>query len=338
MMKKSKKTSDQDEYKAYLKMINSRQKTSKKILEDITKNATGNNVLSTKRIIAGEVNEVYRVVTDNKGIFIVRISLDKDNNFLQEKWAIAQAREVGVLAPEIVSIGEKNINGSIIKFCVNKYIDGDVLEMGPIDFDSLTEIEKKEYLYQAGDTLSKIHSIKTNGIGKINSFGVSQQDTLNDFFKIWESDKLRKKFAQLIEYNSKTAERIAKSLISYKPLYNKIEPRLNHGDFFLRHLAVRNKKITGVLDWGEVRSDSPVYDFANWSFWIDNPKYMNWLKEGYLNKFLFDDSFEGFLHLIKLMIGTEVLNWYQSQNRIRLVERAKVKIIKELDYFKNDKK
>jgi hypothetical protein len=68
---------------------------------------------------------------------------------------------------------------------------------------------------------------------------------------------------------------------------------------------------------------------------MDNPNYLNWLKEGYSDKSLFDGNFETLLHISKLIIGMEVLDWYQSQNRTRLVERATTKIIKELHFFKN---
>lgn len=328
-----KKGSDYHEYQAYLKKINSKQSTPEEIIRSIVKKATGNNLVSKKRIISGEVNEVYYVVTNGNNKYILRISIEKPNSFLQEKWAIEESQKVGIPVPEIVSIGNMAVNGNNVEFCINRYIEGEVLDMGSIDFDLMREEDQKIYLHQAGEILARIHSVKTKGIGKTNGTGVSRHNTLDIFFLVWENEELRRKLAGQIGYNLSAINTIAKTLVDFKPIYMQAEPRLNHGDYFPRHLVSRNKKIVGILDWGEVRSDSPVYDFANWVTWMDNPKYINWLKEGYADKSLFENNFENFLHVIKLLIDMEVLDWYQSQKRIRVIERTKVKLFKDLNYF-----
>lgn len=329
-----KKQSDNREYQTYLRQVQSRQNTSEEVIRNIIKKATSSNLISKKRIIYGEVNEVYCVVTDDGSQFIVRISIEKPNSFLQEQWAIKESKKVGVPVPVIISIGSIVVDGNILEFCINRYMEGEVLDMGSVDFDLMDEENQKKYLYQAGEILTKIHSIKTSGIGKIDGTGASQHDTLDNFFSIWENEALRKKLANQIDYDLSAIENIGKTLVGFKHIYEKIEPRLNHGDYFPRHFVARNKKIIGILDWGEVRSDSPVYDFANWAAWIENPKYINWLKDGYSNKSLFNNNFDTLLRMIRLAIDLEVLNWYQSQKRIRIVERTKAKLFKDLKYFK----
>ena len=65
----------------------------------------GVGVDSLKRIVAGEVNEVYDTKTKD-GNFIVRISRGEENRFLTEKWALNAARDVGVPTPQMFFIDE----------------------------------------------------------------------------------------------------------------------------------------------------------------------------------------------------------------------------------------
>lgn len=53
----------------------------------------------------------------------------------------------------------------------------------------------------------------------------------------------------------------------------------------------KGNEIVAILDWGDVRSDSPLFDFANWDYWFDDVTPTEWLMEGYTNKKLFDSDF-----------------------------------------------
>lgn len=125
-----------------------------------------------------------------------------------------------------------------------------------------------------------------------------------------------------------------KIIKSFKDLYSKVAPYLNHGDYSHKHFMVKDNKIICILDWGGVRSDTPVYDFANWDYWFGDYIPTEWLKEGYTNKSLFDKDFGGFLHMWRLFKGLEILNWYHQANYKPAVEKAKMKLLKDLKYFK----
>lgn len=93
-------------------------------------------------------------------------------------------------------------------------------------------------------------------------------------------------------------------------------------------------KIISILDWGETRSDSPIYDFANWDFWTGQELPTTWLIEGYIDKSLFDSNFNDLLHFIKIMIGLEVLEWYHGEKYQEMIEKTKRRIIIDVTYFK----
>ena len=62
-----------DEYNKFLEEIHSKNFTTDDVISDVVKEATGSEVISKKRIMAGEVNEVYDVELQGKDNVIVRI-------------------------------------------------------------------------------------------------------------------------------------------------------------------------------------------------------------------------------------------------------------------------
>lgn len=129
--------------------------------------------------------------------------------------------------------------------------------------------------------------------------------------------------------------RIAFQLVErFQKGYLQVEPKLNHGDYFPKHFMAKEGKIISILDWGETRSDSPIYDFANWDFWTGQELPTTWLIEGYIDKSLFDSNFNDLLHFIKIMIGLEVLEWYHGEKYQEMIEKTKRRIIIDVTYFK----
>ena len=59
-----------------------------------------------------------------------------------------------------------------------------------------------------------------------------------------------------------------------------------------------------------------------------------WLKEGYTNKKIFDSDYEELLHFIKLTIGLRALEWYHIQKYKGMIDRIKLKLFQDINYFK----
>ncbi len=323
-----------NDYDEYLKTLHSKQETPEEIIKDFVKEGTGKEIISKKRIIAGEVNEVYDVTLNDKTNVILRISPNGSPDFQQEKWAVTECKKVGVPVPEIFLVKYQTIKGKEFGLCLMEKIDGEPLERGGINFHKLSLGQQNNYIYQAGEILSKIHSISTFGWGWIIK-NKGQYENSDNLFLNWLNKKeLYEKAAKEENLELSIINKALRVMEVFRKRYSIVRPCLNHGDYSHKHFMVKNGKIVGVLDWGGVGSDSPIYDFANWDYWFGEAIPTEWLKEGYANKNLFDKNFEDFLYFIRISRGLENLKHYHEHQYEGVVEKIKIKLIKDLMFFK----
>lgn len=325
-----------DHYQKYLASIHDSWVTPDEIIHRVLKEGTGKDLAYKNRIITGEANEVYDITLKDGQHVILRISNSGYPNFLQEKWAIDKVKKLGVPVPEIILIKYLTIEGKEKSLCLMEKVEGEPLERGNVDFDKLDLNLRRSLINQAGEILAKIHSVSTEGFGWIIGAGKSAFKT---------SDELLENFINQQEQFEKMAaeENIDKQLIvraisiirSFKGLYSKIKPHLNHGDYGHKHFMVKDNRITYILDWGGVRSDTPINDFAWWDYWFGEFIPTEWLKAGYTNKSLYDNHFEDFLHLLRLFRGLETLNWYHKQKYKPAIKKAKVKLLRDIAFLKS---
>src|SRR3989344_4968936 len=92
-----------DPYKEYLAIMHGKLVTSDEVISGIVKEGTSKEIKEKKRIIAGEVNEVYDITLTDGVHVILRISKHK-SDFLQEKWAIDRVINLGVPVPQIILV------------------------------------------------------------------------------------------------------------------------------------------------------------------------------------------------------------------------------------------
>ena len=322
-----------NDYKKYLKSLHSQKETPEEIIREIVKEGIQKRFVSKKKIVAGEVNEVYDITLSDKSHVILRVSPNGSPDFQQEQWSMEAAKKVSVPVPEIYLVKYITINGKEYGFCLMEKLEGDTLERGKIDFDKLALKERKDYIIQAGAILTKIHSIPTVGWGWIVK-NKGQYKTSDELFVQWLNKREEYlKAAKEENIEKQVINKALKVVEDFKEKYKSIKPRLAHSDFAHKHFMVKDRKVVGILDWGGVRSDSPVYDFANWDFWFGENIPTKWLMEGYTNKDLFDDNFEDFLHFIRIEKGLENLNWYNKQKYKEMIEKIKAKLIKDVEYF-----
>lgn len=322
-------------HRQYLEGLGRGPRVSNQTIADFTKNETGMSLVGKKRVTAGEVNEVYELELENKSRLILRISPNGFPNFQQEKWAIDQCRVIKVPVPNIITINYVDIDGKERGFCLMDRVDGEVLERGPINFRGLDINQQRDYLIQAGGLLSRIHTVSAPGFGRVINDEETQFDHPDQMFpRLLDKGDMYERVATEVDMPISVVRSAMKIIERFKAYYSSLSPRLNHGDFFLRHLMVKGNSIVSILDWAEVRIDTPVYDFANWAFWSSRPETLEWIKEGYENKDLFDSDFVDILHFIKIMIGLDVLEWYHGEKYPEMVEKTKLKLANDVDHFK----
>ncbi len=149
---------DKTEYERYLQEAHNRVALPVEILEEVVGEATGSVTEVKEKILKGEANQVFDITTKDRQQIIARVAKSEEPQFLQEQWAIEQCRRVGVPVPEIMLIRHFTLDSGLYSVCIQKKLEGDTLERGDIDMNSLGESELKGLMFQAGEVLSKIHS------------------------------------------------------------------------------------------------------------------------------------------------------------------------------------
>lgn len=324
-----------DHYQNYLASMHAKLVTPDEIIREIVKEGSGHNFVGKTRIVAGEVNEVYDIELDNNKNVILRIAKGGHPNFLQEKWAIEKVRKLGVPIPKILLIKHFKVAEDDKSACLMEKVDGDPLERGSIEFDKLDLKLRRQLINQAGEILSKIHSIETEGFGWIVGEGKAVHKNSDELIDaLLNQQEKFEKVASKKNLRKDTIQKVLDIIRSFKPAYSKVKPHLNHGDYSHKHFLVKDNQIVAILDWGGIRSDTRVYDFAWWDYWFGEYIPTEWLKEGYKDKSLFDNNFEDFLHMLRLFRGLEMIAWYHQEKYKPAVEKAKVKLLKDLAHFK----
>ena len=318
------------EYKKYLEQIHSKLEAPDSIIKEITEEATGGEVISKRKIIAGEANEVYDLTLLGDAHVIARISRKDDEEFEREQWCIEKCHELGVPVSRILLLKKIEVNDEKLSICVQEKIDGEPLERGAIHYGELDEVRLRKIINQAGELLGKIHSVSVDGFGKLNAIGHAPFKTYLEYFRddvgtyeqsLWlaeavnlDKNELRKVFDILQEEMNQVSD---------------IPAVLTHNDFAPKHIMVKGEAITGILDWGEASGNSPVNDFAKWAKWYpDIP--LDWLKEGYPNKKLFEGNFDSIVKILKLKSDLGSIYHYYKEEYTEGVERAKERLIQTL--------
>lgn len=322
-----------DLYSQYLQTLHVKKQTPDEVIADFVREGMGKEMVGKRKIVAGEVNEVYEIDLSDHSQVILRISPNGSPDFQQEQWAIKECIKVGIPAPEIFLIKYQIINEIEYGFCLMERVEGDTLERGKIKFGDLSLEERKNYIHQAGVILAKIHSIPTKGWGWIVKDN-GQYDNSDELFEGWIEKKAEyEQVGREEDIQARIMNKANAVVEEFKTIYRSRKPGLNHADFGHKHMMVGGGKIVAILDWGSVRSDLPVYDFGSWDFWFGDDIPTQWLKDGYTNKTIFDDMFEDFLHFIRITKGLENLAWYHKQKYSEMVEKIKTKLVSDVGYF-----
>lgn len=322
------------DYQKYLQQIHSRMATPEEIVNQVVFEAVGIHVKNRVRVVAGEANEVYDVELSNGDHVFVRISRSEDLVFERENWAIDRCKEVGLSVPEVIVVKYVEVGGQSLQICLQQKLNGSPLERGDLDMHSLPKTELQDLMGQAGEVLSRIHSINTYGFGEIDGSGKGDVKSFKElmaehigqesiYLPIAEKagfdlDKMRKAFTILERENTSLPD---------------IEPKLNHGDFGPKHIMVQNGKISGILDFGEVQGNSPVHDLSRWDYWYGDEIPFEWLKAGYSDKSIFNENFENLYHLDRIHSGLGVLWYYQSNDYQEGINKVFRRLLSDLQYY-----
>ena len=323
-----------EEYQNYLKLIANRSTTPPELVDSFVKEAAVGLPNVKSRIMAGEANEVYAVETSGGEKLVVRISRGKTPQFDQEKWAIDQCVARGIPVPTIRLIKHIHQGASILSVCVQDRLRGDTMERGNIDYWDMPDEQVRDLFRQSGELLAKIHTIPVEGLGGLNSQGHGRFSSFTDLMleKPGQQDEYMK-MAQELGIPGADIGRALQLMESEGKRITVAKPILNHGDYCGKHIMYDGNLVTGIIDFGDVLGESPVFDLARWEYWFGNNKYYEWLKEGYTDKTIFGEGFDDLSRLIQLDINLGTIWWYAQEQYDRGIKQGAAKLEELLDHY-----
>ncbi|MEK7154630.1 MAG: phosphotransferase [Patescibacteria group bacterium] len=167
--------SSHNSYQDYLTKKHGGFNTPIEVIDQEVVKAIGSPTLTRTKLMLGEVNEVYDVVTKDGQEIIVRISRSEHPRFEAEKKAIDLARQAGVPAPEVLLVDRINTESANLTFSIERKINGIALQSMGGEFD---RGKLKVIIAEAGEVLTKLHGVL------VSSFGGLDRDE-KDTYKSW---------------------------------------------------------------------------------------------------------------------------------------------------------
>lgn len=258
----------------------------------------GLKMVEASPINKGFENEVYDVKTDKGEHVILRIRRKGGTSFAQEAWAIRQCHDAGVpvadvLYSDAVSL-EKDAPTEVM---VQSKIGGVPFEEIRPSLDVAT---RDRVLFQIGNILRSIHSVHVEGYGNRQGDGTWDFASWEDYMTKFISDREREK--ELILSAGVSEEELQTSVSELRRLledYPCPDPVLCHGDFMPPHILVSKEfKVTGIIDFGLFRGNSPFFDLAYFNL-CTSDEYMKSFAKGYQERGQVED-FEIKLRLQKI--------------------------------------
>ncbi len=288
-----------------LNKIHSKYKTPDENIKLLFSNELGQEVTKLERLIKGYDNEVYVVTTRNHNEYIVRINQGGDTTFSNEAWGIEKAKDAGVPVPEIVFIGKIESSTGLRDVMVQEKLGGVPLSTL---YQTLSTRKRRDVLKQAGQILSKLHTIKLNGFYKRHDDGTFDFSDVNTYIE--RSLKRRSDdLGVLVKeglINSKKVDLMMSRIEQYYLTDFVNEPTVFlHGDYLPEHIFVNKElEIVGIIDFGEFKGGVAIEDFALTSFEADL-EIAKMMYAGYPKKWGSEKDFLEILYLarIPLMIG-----------------------------------
>jgi len=322
-----------DPYTRYLEEKHSKFNTPEVIISEEVVKAIRSLPVTKVKVIRGEVNEVYDVLTESGKSVIVRISRSNHPSFDTEKWAIDEVRRRGVPVPKVLLVEKVEIDEEPRTFSIEEKIEGETL-------NALTESDTgkkalKKIIIEAGRILSLINSVEAPAFGFLNR-------AMEGKWRSWQDYVLRveEKYERTIETAGRVGiptamiEQAVNILRKNRSLYKRDTPFLIHGDFSPKHILVRNESIVGILDFEGCRGGDPIFDLSWLNFFHSEDIPLEWIMEGYENKSIFDENFERKFQLYKLNLALDLLVYYESEGNQGGVDHSKRELYKALRYFK----
>ena len=309
-----------DEYARHLAALHAGFEAPAELIAAAARAVTRSPILATERIVHGEANEVYGVTFESGLDVILRIARRAEGIFEKEAWAIGRCRDLGIAAPEVLSLQTLQADGEQLEFCFLERLPGQRLA----DSLSLPRETLRAVVRELGEQISRMHTIGPGDLGEAARFF---EDETDDFLA------MEAEFVELggdAGLDRRALQRAFRFFEAATMRHGPPPRRLTHNDFRACHVLVHEGRLSGLIDFGEVSMDSPINEFAKWAYWEEPALPVAWLQEGYGDKSLFDADYAELFQAFRIANALWVLRWYALTGYAAGVDRAAASIARYL--------
>lgn len=258
-----------------------------------------------ERVLSGVSTYVYRIELDDE-ILYLRILPEQDMSFAVEVHVHNLLGQRNVQVPEVMYYEHDHevIGMSIM---IVKEILGSNIE----DCPSIEQYEN--ILYHAGQQLAVINQVPVEGYGWIARSSNQHEHVLQGEKLLLQDHIYDHLDADLLVLSENVLLKdVISSIISIlengRILMLRHQSHLIHGDFDDSHIFAHQGKFTGIIDFGEIQGNSPLYDLGHYKL-HDGQSYIGYpsLAKGYnkVRQLSYDDQIE--IDLWALWIGVRRL-------------------------------
>ncbi len=274
---------------------------SKKELTSIFDNVSKERAIKITKTRLGHSSITYKIVSEDNNIYYFK---QGKNNYKLQSELTKLLKNNGINTPEILFFDNEWI--------IEKGVKGTRLN---VENKGLT----KNVLFKFGETLSKLHSLKTDDYGELININKGEYKKYIGYYD---------KIVNLIhdKYKKEIITYINKDHVTY----------LNHGDICPNHIYVDdNNNFLALIDWDDVVSAPIEFDLSELMLNINNnEEYWKSFMDGYSISGKYIDSNNKDLLLAELLQATEGLYYHLIETKddqdIDRTKRDKIEMIEKL--------
>lgn len=312
-----------DDYADHLAARHAGWDTPPGIVHEVVAKDANASVVGLRRIVEGELNEVYDVTLDGASSLIMRISHGGREAFDREAWVLDECSARGIPAPQILAVRDVDVQGQRRTCCLMTKLEG--ARLCDLDLDEATT---RRVLEELGAWLRQLHAIPVRGFGYLDGSGVGGQasveeglanlvDDAADFEKAGGAVGLR-------------ASSVRAWLDEIDQALRAAPPRITliHNDLLAKHVLVQDGHLSGVIDFGQVAAEPAANDFAKWDF-IEGDRFpVSSIQRGYDDPTLFAGRNERAYRALWLANGLWRMRWYHETGYRSGVEAARDRLVR----------
>jgi hygromycin-B 4-O-kinase len=282
----------------------------RRAVERFLQQRLGCSVQGLRALKPGELCKVYAFVADGHE-FVIRLGTMRES-FERDRYAFENFGSPRVPIPRIVEIGRFDD----LWFAISDRLPGTPM------FD-LPRDEYARAIPSLVEVLDAIHATDvsaTSGFGPLGSDGDGTRPTWRGFVELigdeeqtgfWAgwTDLFRTSFLDRATFHS-----LRRRVLDLTPFASE-ERHLVHGDYGLDNVLVRDARVTGVLDWANVKYGDFVFDVAWLNLWSAQDDLAEVFRQHYRAQGRSVSDFDQRLRCYTYCHALDALRFYAKVNR-----------------------